>query len=92
MELQVNTFYNKSIFLFFEGQNMVSESSIQIQTSGEGEVDDRTFSKQPGKETADQELFTCYVIVLSANGAILNRINHFHIILQNSHLKTLQEG
>ena len=35
---------------------MVSESSIQIQTSGEGEVDDRTFSKQPGKETTDKKL------------------------------------
>ena len=73
---------------------MVSESSIQIQTSGEGEVDDRTFSKQPGKETTDKELFTCYVIIirLSANWAILNGINHFYIILQNSHLKALQEG
>ena len=67
---------------------MVSESSIQIQTSGEGEVDDRTFSKQPGKETTDKKLFMCYVI----NWAILIRINRFYIILQNSHLKALQEG
>ena len=36
---------------------MVSESSIQVQTSGEGEVDDRTFSKQPGKETTNKKLF-----------------------------------
>ena len=64
LELQINTFYNKSNFLFFEGENMVSESSIQIQTSGEGEVDDRTFSKQPGKETTDKKLFMCYVIVI----------------------------
>ena len=62
MELQVNTFYNKSIFLFFSGQNMVSESSIQIQTSGEGEVDDRTFSKQPGKENEEKKIFMSYVI------------------------------
>ena len=62
VSLQVNTFYNKSIFLFFSGQNMVSESSIQIQTSGEGEVDDRTFSKQPGKENKDKKLFICHVI------------------------------
>ena len=41
---------------------MVSESSIQIQTTGEGEVDDRTFSKQPGKENKDQILSMCYVI------------------------------
>ena len=61
-KLQVNKFYNKSIFLFFAGQNMVSESSIQIQTSGEGEVDDRTFSKQPGKETTNKKLFICYVL------------------------------
>ena len=50
------------VFSYFLGQNMVSESSIQIQTSGEGEVDDRTFSKQPGKETTDKKLFMCYVI------------------------------
>ena len=56
------TIHNKSIFLFFSGQNMVSESSIQIQTSGEGEVDDRTFSKQPGKENKDKKLFMCHVI------------------------------
>ena len=41
---------------------MVSESSIQIQTSGEGEVDDRTFSKQPGKDNEDKKLFMCHVI------------------------------
>ena len=41
---------------------MVSESSIQIQTSGEGEVDDRTFSKQPGMENKDKILSMCYVI------------------------------
>ena len=35
---------------------MVSESSIQIQTSGEGEVDDRTFSKQPGKENKEKKI------------------------------------
>ena len=70
---------------------MVSESSIQIQTSGEGEIDDRTFSKQPGKENKDQILPMCYAI-LWENWAILIRINHFYIILQNSHLKALQEG
>ena len=42
---------------------MVSESSIQIQTSGEGEVDDRTFSKQPGKDNEDKKLFMCHVII-----------------------------
>ena len=57
------TIHNKSIFLFFSGQNMVSESSIQIQTSGEGEVDDRTFSKQPGKDNEDKKLFMCHVII-----------------------------
>ena len=56
------TIHNKSIFLFFSGQNMVSESSIQIQTSGEGEVDDRTFSKQPGKENKNKKLIMCNVI------------------------------
>ena len=69
---------------------MVSESSIQIQTSGEGEVDDRTFSKQPGKDNEDKKLFMCHVML--ENWAIFNRINHFYIILQNSHLKALQEG
>ena len=43
---------------------MVSESSIQIQTSGEGEIDDRTFSKQPGKENKDQILPMYYVILI----------------------------
>ena len=43
---------------------MVSESSIQIQTTGEGEVDDRTFSKQPGKENKENELSLSYVIEL----------------------------
>ena len=73
---------------------MVSESSIQIQTSGEGEVDDRTFSKQPGKETTDKKLLMYHVIIirLSENKAILNSIFNFYIILQNSHLKALQEG
>ena len=69
---------------------MVSESSIQIQTSGEGEVDDRTFSKQPGKNNEDKKLFI--IMLLLENWAILNRINHVYIILQNSHLKALQEG
>ena len=41
---------------------MVSESSIQIQTSGEGEVDDRTFSKQPGKENKNKKSIMCNVI------------------------------
>ena len=61
------TIHNKSIFLFFSGQNMVSESSIQIQTSGEGEVDDRTFSKQPGKENKNKKLIMCNFIGLSGN-------------------------
>ena len=39
---------------------MVSKSSIQIQTAGEGEVDDRTFSKQPGKDNEDKKLFMYY--------------------------------
>ena len=47
---------------------MVSESSIQIQTSGEGEVDDRTFSKQPGKENKDKKL-SMYNVILSENWA-----------------------
>ena len=51
------------VFSYFLGQNMVSESSIQIQTSGEGEVDDRTFSKQPGKENKDKKLFMCHIII-----------------------------
>ena len=42
---------------------MVSESSIQIQTSGEGEVDDRTFSKQPGKENKNKKSIMCNVII-----------------------------
>ena len=50
------------VFSYFLGQNMVSESSIQIQTSGEGEVDDRTFSKQPGKENEEKKIFMSYVI------------------------------
>ena len=29
---------------------MVSKSSLQVQTPGKGEIDDRTFSKQSGKK------------------------------------------
>ena len=61
-----STHFTIKVFSYFvSGQNMVSESSIQIQTSGEGEVDDRTFSKQPGKENKDQILPMCYVIIIT---------------------------